>query len=263
MGIYARHLGEWYRVDEGGSAGELPGLGGWANIKKVTGNPTRIQYPDLIDSNFTWVAFEWKVADVPDATFTITTNNGSVGLVDSLVVGGGVAHTGSPCFAGRVNAGVILCEPEIYEITVGHQGKPFNLSGPNCTYSSIDRVSDSKAMVVAMPGEAYNGSYLINGHHGAHAEPNALPLQGFKSSINGTEIEYGKGYNGTDANPGDPGDAGKVQPTTHNAGDGAVIIRVPLANDLTNGEGSTTVLKAAVDKAKETTKEKIKRNRKR
>ena len=255
--------GVWVKLEDAGSSGELPGLGGWANITTVTGNPTRIQYPDLVDSNFTWVAFEWKVANVADATFTVSTNNESVGLVDSLVVGGGVAHTGAPCFAGRVNAGVILCEPETYEITVGQQGKPFNLTGPNCTYSSIDRASDSKAMVVAMPGETYNGSYLINGHHGAHAEPNDLPLQGFKSTINGTEIEYGKGYDGTNGNPGDPGDAGKVQPTTHNAGDGAVIIRVPLANDLTNGEGSTTVLKAAVDKAKETTKEKIKRNRKR
>ena len=222
--------GVWVKLEDAGSSGELPGLGGWANITSVTGNPTRIQYPDLVDSNFTWVAFEWKVANVADATFTVSTNNESVGLVDSLVVGGGVAHTGTPCFAGRVNAGVILCEPETYEVTVGQQGKPYNLSGPNCTYSSIERASDSKALVVAMPGEAYNGSFYTNGHLGAHAEPNALPLQGFKSSINGREIEYGKGYDGANANPGDPGDAGKAQPTTHNAGDGAVIIRVPAAN---------------------------------
>ena len=40
-GYLRTHLGEWYRVDEGGSAGELPGLGGWATIKEVSGNPTR------------------------------------------------------------------------------------------------------------------------------------------------------------------------------------------------------------------------------
>ncbi len=242
-GVYARYDGEWYRVDGGseGGGGELPGLGGWANITTVTGNPTRIQYTDLIDSNFTWVAFEWKVANVANATFITSTNNGDVGLVDSLVVGGGVAYSGSPSFAGRVNAGVILCQPETYEIVVGQQGRPFNLAGPNCTYSAIDRASDSKAIVVAMPGDAYNGTYIVNGHFGAHAEPNALPLQGFTSTINGTEIEYGKGYDGINPNPGDPGDAGKLQPSGHNAGDGAVIIRVPLENDLTNGQGSTPV----------------------
>ena len=75
MGIYARHNSEWYRVDEGGSAAELPGLGGWATITDVKGKGNKYSYTDADED---WVAFEWTA----DGSFTIPDD----ALVEVLLV---------------------------------------------------------------------------------------------------------------------------------------------------------------------------------
>ena len=77
-------MSEWYRVDEGGSAGELPGLGGWASITDVKGKGKKYSYTD---ADGDWVAYEWTQDG------SVTTDAG--GLVDALVVGGGGSGGGA------------------------------------------------------------------------------------------------------------------------------------------------------------------------
>ena len=109
MGIYARHNDEWYRVDEGGSAGELPGLGGWANITDVSA-PSGIKYTYTeSETGTSWVAYEFR----SDGTITIQEQ----GLMDAIVTGAGQNHPYGN--GGDVNQGTDLFEEGNHDVTVG------------------------------------------------------------------------------------------------------------------------------------------------
>ncbi len=199
----------------GGGSAELPGLGGWAEITDVSGSPKRYAYPD--PANPEWVAFEWTDTS---KTHTLTTQAG--GLVDALLVGGGIHYSTNPAYGGRVNAGLISVS-QSNTVTVGVLGAPPGISATNTSRSAITETDSHALIAVAQSGENYAGTWTANYAWGAAGEALVDSLQGVKSSITGPEVEYGKGYNGTNANNGEPGSAGP------NGSDGAVVIRVPAA----------------------------------
>ena len=280
MGIYARHLGEWYRVDEGGSAGELPGLGGWATIKEVSGNPTRYEYPA---GNPEWVAFEWT-----GTTGSITFSEN--GLVDALIVdaGTGVAsRTDLGGHGGGVFRGVEMVESGApIEIQVGVSAVNHNPYGRYWSaFGDINGVGQ-------VTGGSSGGDTTQHPIHGRGLGDRSSGL-GQMHAITGENLGYGgggggdfPGQNGYPIADYDPVYGGGLNPRPNSGGgygngyetprpptdrpgaDGVVVIRVPVQNDDTQGQGSIpasvrAAVDEAVDQAKETAKEKIKRNRKR
>jgi hypothetical protein len=246
MGIYAKVNGEWKSVD-GADAG-LEGLGGWAQVKSVTGMPNRYTYKDGID----WVAFEWTT----DGDVTV-----SEGLVDTLLVAGGMYYGSSIAAStsgGRVSAGILDLSADTYDCTVDVK---FVHTQRGNAGSSLRR-SDGVDVAIAHRGLSYVAGN--NEPFGAFADIGIGELfNGFKSSITGVEKEYGQGYkiNGS-ATSDAPGNAGQAVGDAH---DGAVIVRVPAS--LADGVDPTTynditTFDLAKDAAKSAVKEAVKDKRK-
>ena len=206
--------GVWVKVhpdDAGG--GELPGIGGWATIESVTGNPTRYEYPA---GNPEWVAFEWTVDG------SLTTQAG--GLVEALVVGGGSWNASVSRTAGRVVSGVeqVNTSNDIQVAVGGKQTIP---------------PTTSKLGPITVGGVDWSGA--ANRIFGAADGQN-----GVVSTITGVQKEYATA-NGTTPGSCSATNAADGQP-------GVVIVRVPVAYDDTKGQGSTPAsVVAAVDQAKE------------
>jgi hypothetical protein len=240
MGVFVKTAADEWTNLAGGKSGELPGIGGWADVTAVTGVGTKYEYTaDGMD----WSAFEWT------ADGDVTTSGG---LVDALLVGGGTHYSTNPAYGGRVNAGIIQLS-QSNTVTVGGLGAPPSLPGTSTSRSAITETNSGGLLAVAQSGEKYAGTWNLADAWGAAAEAGVDSLQGWKSSITESEVEYGKGYNGADANNGEPGSAGP------NGGDGRVIIRVPRTSDKTGlpaGAFDTTTLR---NKVKEAVKRKVKR----
>ena len=257
MGIYARYLGEWYRVDEGGSAGELPGLGGWANITDVSA-PSGIKYTYTeSETGTSWVAYEFR----SDGTITIQEQ----GLMDAIVTGAGQNHaTGN---GGDVNQGTDLFEEGTHDVTVG-----ITTSGFGGT-SFITSQSTGKNELISRGGGGANSrgaGAMIGGTTSTNQD--STPIY---SSITGEEEWYGSGSALSPVGKSYRGSGGDLAAHyTQNELDGCVILRVPQGNDLYNKVpfGWTEIPRGAVTKTKTTQKDtaiidgretKIKRNRKR
>ena len=233
--------GVWVKVhpdDAGG--GELPGIGGWATIESVTGNPTRYTYNDGID----WVAFEWTNAGVQSVTT-------SGGLVETLIVGGGArgaASTGggvSECFANLKNG------PSQIVVGAGGAGRP-----PTADWSIFGKPSTLEIE----GGFASGGPGIHTNGYGSNTVGGISPPP-YRSEITGSEKLYSsrQGEGVPFENGRGVGSSGE-----NNATSGSVTIRVPAANDNTGGAGSIPAsVRAAVDEAVDQAKEAVRDRRKR
>jgi len=173
-----------------GGGGELPGIGGWATIKEVSGDYEK--HPDG-----DWVAYEFK------DNGTITTSGG---IVDALLVGGGSYRTSVPRFCGgRVNEGLLLIG-ESHTITVG-KGQQTQ----SATWGSGSAISG----VIEQGPVPYPAT-------GNYADAGTAPNGGVISNITGSEVNYAAHSLGT------PGGSTAVNNTA--GLDGVVVIRVPAAN---------------------------------
>ena len=226
-------------------SGGLPGLGGWAEITATTGSPTKHEYTDANGND--WTAYEWT----GDGTTTTTE-----GLVDVLLVGAGgervASSTASMNSGGRSEAGtaggLVI---GVWQVTAGSH--PIVVG----TVSTPPTPSTSTTFAgVVLP--ATGGRNAGNGNRGSSALESVNGFgngaAGYKSSITGTEIEYGRGgylgssasdgWTGSDTVPtempptaGTHGWGGSVFPYDSAGGGhgepatpGVVIIRVPRAN---------------------------------
>ena len=173
-----------------GGGGELPGIGGWATIKEVSGDYEK--HPDG-----DWVAYEFK------DNGTITTSGG---IVDALLVGGGSYRTSVPRFCGgRVNEGLLLIG-ESHTITVG-KGQQTQ----SATWGSGSAISG----VIEQGPVPYPAT-------GNYADAGTAPNGGVISNITGSEVNYAAHSLGT------PGGSTAVNDSA--GLDGVVVIRVPAAN---------------------------------
>ncbi|MEK9805778.1 MAG: hypothetical protein VW551_05755 [Euryarchaeota archaeon] len=192
---------------------ELPGIGGWAELKEVSGTFTKHPYGD-------WVAYEWH----DNGFFSI-----DEGLIDYLVVGGGLYyHTSTPSdtSGGRVSHGIQDFASETFSCEVGKKGMRYTQSTP--AEPSYIHDSSYSLVAVAHPGDHFSTSGYDAVPYGAFADlPNGLYYDGYKSSITGTEREYGQGYKRTFPTSDAPGNAGQ---NAAGAKDGVIIIRLPAAN---------------------------------
>ena len=214
MSIYVKQAGTWYEIPSGG--GGLSGLGGWADITAVTGNPTKHEYTDA-DGN-DWTAYEWK------GNGDVTTTEGIVNL---FMIGGGsgtnllapgVWAEGS---AGRVYDGYPIIAAGPHTVTVGGGGVPSDhLFAPNGSAGAGSKL-----------GAITTGAASF-GQMGADADvslvTNAGWWKGWHSSITGTDIEYGICQPAGAGRP-NRGD-GTTALTTGVGTNGVVIVRVPRAN---------------------------------
>jgi len=181
---------------------ELPGLGGWADITAVTGNPTKHQYKDA--AGVDWVAYEWT------ASGTITT---TAGMVDSLVVGGASGTSNMWGNAGRITAGTMLIPAGSNTVSVGTGGTSLakdwgqgSVLGPY----SVPMVTLVTGSLYQVAGSGYDL---------------ATRLHGFPSSITGVSLMYAEVTATPRANSGS---ASTAQNTAGSSG--VVIVRVPAAN---------------------------------
>jgi hypothetical protein len=192
---------------------ELPGLGGWADITAVTGNPKKYEYTDA--NGVDWTAYEWAV----DGSCTTTEGLGDV----LLVGGGGGTYMTVNGMGGKLVTGTQKMSAGAQAVTIGAGGahRPGGgavdpaMGGP----STLGPLSTGVSGI----GEAGSGSNTI-------AAPGLyIP---FTSSITGTSQQYGRvatdaNYGGrARPNFGDGGWNGGAQPGSS----GVVIVRVPRAN---------------------------------
>ena len=227
MGIYARHDGEWYRVDEGGSAGAdlLGGVAGWAAIESVTGTatpdqagvdqliadgiaPTGATHDDECPGTYNIVGDDGVVYRVAvwtdvDATHSIDTTNG---LIEGVLISGGSAGAGS--YGGTSSQGLPSWNNGLYElgdgpkdVVVGKHGLP-NGGGVHANAQSTGNPS--------LVGDWSSGT------SGAGGGPLTLT-----SSISGLSVEYGTAAIG--GSGGSFSGSGVAYPGT----DGIVIVRAP------------------------------------
>lgn len=174
MPIYTKTASGWVEI-EGSGGGELPGLGGWADVTAVTGMGTKYSYTD---AGTDWSCFEWT------ASGSVTTG---YGLVDSVLVSAGNLNANREC--GPVNYGLLEVSPGEQTVTVG------TIGGAN--------FSNSPSAL---------GPYRTRCNAGGVATGSAAPSEGdptpYVSSITGVEYEYGRGNRTT--NFGDATQQGTV-----------------------------------------------------
>jgi len=255
--------GVWVKLEDAGSSGELPGLGGWATIKEVSGNPTRYEYPA---GNPEWVAFEW--------TNTSTTGNVKIaeeGLMEVLVVGGGAGTSGDGSIRGS-GGGVIkgvemMSVDSTVAVGAGGDNSGSSTSGMG-KYSQLGEIRVGGGTRIDSPNgykRGSSGGYYAGAGSAGNGQGRTTGGVGTISNIRtGVDELYASGGGDyrppADDRPGDGADGDNQAGTGYGvAGEnGCVIIRVPVEYDDTKGQGSTPAsVVAAVDQAKET----IKRNR--
>ena len=240
--------GIWVKVfpDDDGGGGELPGIGGWADVSAVTGTGTKYEYTaDGMD----WSAFEWT----DDGSLTIQ----SEGVVDMLLVASGSSESNN---AGGKGGGVISGVESFYS---GKQDIVIGKSGGSDVAASYIYQSNGEVDFIGTIGGGW-GSPANAGNGGADLTGNGV----FSRIKDGTKIGYGGGALAGTTDP--DRDYGQGDPARPNSGgastrkspagaasygaNGVCIIRVPRSNDKTGlpaGPFDTTTLR---DKAKEAVK---------
>ena len=197
MGIYTKVAdpagAKWVEIgaDESGEPG-LPGLGGWATIREVTGVYKPHRYNDGPGGvgGTDWVAYEWT----DDGSITVAND----GLVDFLVVGSGSQgfNSAQPGSGSMANDGIMQLKTTT-NIRIGVDGPT-----PESWLGSI----------------AARNLNAVNAGAAGLASP-----EGYTSSMTGVPIEYGQGGSRSALTPGSGGyTAGWPKP-------GVVIVRVPKA----------------------------------
>ena len=233
MGIYARHNSEWYRVDEGGSAGAdlLGGVAGWAAIESVTGTatpdqagvdqliadgiaPTGATHDDECPGTYNIVGDDGVVYRVAVWTensgeFSFVTSGG---LLDTLVVSGGGVNSNTSAFAGQVHAGLHTAKATKYFCHVGTGGNPAHAS------SIWDPNDSGQRWIIASTMSGYGA-----GNYG-EANGGSVARAGKFSDITGVNIEYAGGAGRT---LGTPGSAAQSPPEPISSFPGIVVVRAP------------------------------------
>jgi hypothetical protein len=203
MSIHVKTAAGWEELGISGTPGELPGLGGWAEITEVTGSPKRYAYNDGPGGvgGTDWVAFEWTQDG------SLTTDAG--GLMDCLVVAGGASGgAGAWSGGGAFITGIQSFGSSPLTVKVGAGA---TAPGKNAGWTQL---GDFKP---AGPTTCSSGGGQFIGYPGDN------PAAGFTSSITGTSRTYSRS-NRPDvrANSGDGSNGG-------HGGGGVVIVRVPAA----------------------------------
>ena len=219
--------GVWVKIspDDFDLGGGLEGVGGWATIEEVSGNPTRYEYPA---GNPEWVAFEWDTAGTFANALKVTS-----GLADVMVIGGGSGSYATPQHVPGVSGEVIrgLHVIESGDVSVG-AGGAFDRPGGT---SSLGTLTTRPA--------AWGAGYT----------------SGITSEITGESVFYAP-YSGQAPGPGQGGQTNGSGKT----GIVIFRVPVEYDNTKGQGSIPASVRAAvdeAVDQAKETVKETIKRNR--
>ena len=175
---------------------ELPGIGGWGEITGVTGTGTKYEYSE---NGLDWSVFEWST----DGTFTT-----SAGLVETLIVSGGMAHP--YMMTGNAPQAFMACGDYTYTIELG-----LTSSTSNSWVSSSDVLLDGEIVL--------RSGFNSQGNGTAGRDPD-----GIHSNITGTDVVYARATDsvGNTSPPGWGGKSGVATP-------GAFIARVPKENDST------------------------------
>ena len=219
MPIYIKEADGWKPL---ANPGELPGIGGWADITEVTGTGTKYEYTDNGED---WSAFKWY-ADLTVSVNTVTTTKG---LVDSLVVGGG-QRASVDASGGSIDGGLHDFVAATHDLKIA-SWQQANGSGDS-TY-----IETNGEVTVVSPGGA--GAY----NRGAGAlTPGQIPTP-VMSSITGESVAYGAGASAT---VGGVFHTGSGFAAYKEETGGAVIIRVPRTSDKTGlpaGPFDTTTLR--------------------
>ena len=243
---------KWVEIGADGGGGELPGVGGWATITKVS-NPTNDIAP-YESGGVTWKAWSWENPKVMSSGGSVNATRdliGSVtlaetGLVQVLVVAGGgsgYANAGGGG-AGGVIASVSALPGVKNDIYVGSGGQSTGTGG------------GSAVGIIGIGGGSYRASGDSgNGFGGVNGTTPGSGASGptyydYDTSPNGyrpgpgitlnwadgvTDEVYGLGgdYSYSAAQPLGFGWGGTVQPSTNTAvynpgANGFVLVRVPI-----------------------------------
>jgi hypothetical protein len=202
--LWVKDQSVWHEIK--GAPAALPGLGGWADITAVTGNPTKHAYKDA--AGVDWVAYEWK-GTTADTAGSITTTEG---LIDVLVVGGGAeGWSGSNNGNGaQVVTGLQKFTAAAHPVVAGCFGQQ-NVRASNPSH------------ITGLVGASVGQGSVNAGASSAMTNTAGRSPNGVVSSISGAAVEYAAGGSKSLTTPGSPnhtGAGGVSYP-------GVVIIRVP------------------------------------
>ena len=189
----------------------VPGIGDWAELSAVTGNPTRTDYTE---NDFAWTSFEYT----SDGSFTVTDD----GLVEILLVASAGQKSGGS--AGGKGGGVLT---GIQEMPAGTQQVVVGNGGSTSSEPTYITESDGTISWIGVVGDWSNPPNTGNG--GMDLSGNGV----FSDLQNGTPVGYGGGSAATsDYGQGTPPRANSGGASTSTTGvqygaDGVCIIRVP------------------------------------
>jgi hypothetical protein len=195
--------------------GSLPGIGGWATVTEVKGKGTKYEY--------TADGMNWSVFEFTDDG-TVKTSGG---LVDSLLMGAGSNQQDTRHgAAGNLVDGMQLLDANQQIVTIGQPNTPIGSVGGNSQIGNI-----KTGLSRALYGGANKNASTDNGDEVTGY------WRGMRSSITGSEVEYGMeirginaaGLSGPRPNRGDGG--GGAGSASGTATTGVVIIRVPRSSD--------------------------------
>ena len=237
MGIYARHNGEWYNVYEGGKAGGLEGLGGWATIEEIKGKGIKHEYKA---NDVDWVAYEWT----DGGSFTVTD-----GIIETLTVGSGGYGAGGGGVGTIATGGLVL--HTLQQASAG----TFLLSVAPAASSVGETPTNGSASTINfdIPMRATGGS-------------NAGSVSTFPPAFDGYEmfITGGSmwcGGNSVSTKTG-PGFGGASRPYKASKA-GVVVVRVPKTSDNSNLPAGAFDIPTTRQALRETVAEQVKDIRKR
>ena len=235
--------------------GELPGIGGWADVSNVNGTGTKYEYTaDGVD----WSAFAWT------ADGSVTTSGG---LLDALIVGGGAGTSGDGSIRGSgggVITGVEQVEAGELSVVVGAGGDNSGSSTSGMgKYSQLGLMRIGGGTRIDSPNgykRGSSGGYYAGAGSAGDGQGRTTGGIGVTSSlINGTDVMYASGggdYRApADDRPGDGADGDNQASGGYAvAGEaGIVAIRVPRGNDKTGlaaGPFDTTTLRDKIEDRK-------------
>ena len=204
----------------------VPGIGDWSNVTAMTGSPTRVDYTE---EGFEWTSFQWSGG----GSITVTE-----GLMDTLIVGGGAAASGSfSGGAGGVLHGVQDFTPATHTILVGTT--PTGGSNTDGGRSAIGDDSIGGGLTRAACPNGFkdyeSGGYGAGAGSTGDATNADTGGPGYVSSINGTSLEYAQGGGKYRSDPDyaalPPGSGSDRQNNSdvyqYRGTDGTVIVRIP------------------------------------